>query len=247
MVTTSDIKIALRMLRLFFYRIIRRKWYLPKIPEITVDELFDRLNSNDLPIILDLRDKADFEGRGEGKYEQHGHIRDSKRISILKLSSQFDILPKDREIVTICPGGGMSLVGAELLIKAGFKNAKSLKGGIWAWAKKEYPLIKVDVSTEEIEDEESEAIEIKEKIPFSQYLGKIDQTIDARNLRCPEPVLRSKKTLKSLKVGQVLEILTTDPGSQRDIPSWARVTGQELLVSEERGPKDFRFLVRKQN
>jgi tRNA 2-thiouridine synthesizing protein A len=55
----------------------------------------------------------------------------------------------------------------------------------------------------------------------------------------------SKKTLKTLKIGQVLEILTTDPGSKRDIPSWAVATGQELLISEERDSKGFRFLVKR--
>jgi len=48
-----------------------------------------------------------------------------------------------------------------------------------------------------------------------------------------------------LKIGQVLEILTTDPGSKRDIPSWAHVTGQELISSEDNSPEEFRFLVKK--
>ncbi len=55
----------------------------------------------------------------------------------------------------------------------------------------------------------------------------------------------SKKALNDLQIEQVLEILTTDPGSLADIPSWAHVTGQQLLTSEERGPKDFRFLVKR--
>jgi tRNA 2-thiouridine synthesizing protein A len=240
---------ALRFLRLFSWRIIKRKWYLPKVPEITVDELFDRLNSNNPPIILDFRDKVDFEGRGQSKYDKHGHIRGAKRISIMELTSLYDDLPKGREIVTICPGGGMSLVGAELMTKAGFKNVKSLKGGIWEWAEKEYPLIKAVVPTESPHEElRLGAHENRKKIEKSlpvQYLGKIDFTVDARNLFCPEPVLKSKKALKALKHNQVLEILTTDPGSLRDIPAMVRVTGQELLIAEETGSQGFRFLVKK--
>ena len=49
-----------------------------------------------------------------------------------------------------------------------------------------------------------------------------------------------------IRIGQVLEILTTDPGSKKDIPIWAKVTKQELLSFEERGPEDFRFLVKRQ-
>ena len=71
------------------------------------------------------------------------------------------------------------------------------------------------------------------------------QTLDARNLSCPMPVLKSKKALKGLDLNQVLEILATDPGSMADIPAWVRTTGQELLSAEERGPRDYRFLVRR--
>jgi tRNA 2-thiouridine synthesizing protein A len=59
------------------------------------------------------------------------------------------------------------------------------------------------------------------------------------------PVLKSKKALKELDLNQILEILATDPGSMADIPAWTRTTGQELLLSEERGPKDYRFLVKR--
>jgi TusA-related sulfurtransferase len=76
-------------------------------------------------------------------------------------------------------------------------------------------------------------------------MTEVHQTLDARNLSCPMPVLKSKKALKTLEIGQVLEILATDPGSLADIGAWTRTTGQELLLSEERGPKDFRFLVKR--
>ena len=69
-------------------------------------------------------------------------------------------------------------------------------------------------------------------------VGEIHKTLDVRNLCCPTPILKSKKALKDLKIGQVLEILGSHPSS---IPSWALATGQELLISEERDPNDFRF------
>ncbi|MCK4740549.1 MAG: sulfurtransferase TusA family protein [Candidatus Thorarchaeota archaeon] len=74
---------------------------------------------------------------------------------------------------------------------------------------------------------------------------KADKTLDARGLACPKPVLESRKAIKSLKINQVLEIITSDPGSVSDIPTWARVSGQELLSSEERGPSEFYFLVKR--
>ncbi len=78
-------------------------------------------------------------------------------------------------------------------------------------------------------------------------MAEVHQTLDARNLSCPMPVLKSKKALKALELNQVLEILATDPGSMADIPAWTRTTGQELISAEERGPKDYRFLVKRLN
>jgi len=74
---------------------------------------------------------------------------------------------------------------------------------------------------------------------------RIHKTVDARGLSCPMPIARSMQAMKKIRVGQVLEILTTDPGSKRDIPIWASATKQELLSFEERGPEDFRFLVKR--
>ena len=76
-------------------------------------------------------------------------------------------------------------------------------------------------------------------------MTKVNKKLDARKLACPMPVLKSRKIIKKMKINQVLEILTTDPGSMNDIPAWAQVTGQELISKEEVGPKEFRFLVRK--
>lgn len=74
---------------------------------------------------------------------------------------------------------------------------------------------------------------------------RVNKTVDARGLMCPMPITKSMQAIKKIRVGQVLEILTTDPGSMRDIPIWAKVTKQELLSFEELGPESFRFLVKR--
>ena len=75
----------------------------------------------------------------------------------------------------------------------------------------------------------------------------VTKTLDVKNLSCPLPILKTKKTITALNVGDVLEVLATDPGSISDITSWAKTTGQELLSHEEIDgkPKIFRFLIRK--
>ncbi|MHA2366730.1 MAG: sulfurtransferase TusA family protein [Candidatus Hodarchaeales archaeon] len=79
-------------------------------------------------------------------------------------------------------------------------------------------------------------------------MTEIAQTLDAKNTSCPIPILKAKKALKGLEIGQVLEVLATDPGSMNDMAAWARTTGQELLSSEEQDgkPKVYRFLVKRQ-
>ena len=145
----------------------------------------------------------------------------------------------------------MSLVAVEIMVDAGFEDVRSLRGGIKQWHKKGYPLIKTTeekLPIEEIKigtfDERSKTIEEKHPL-YEKYIGEVHYTLDARNLLCPLPVMKSKKSLNTLEIGQVLEILTTDPGSKKDIPAWTHVTGQELLISEDRGPKEFRFLVKR--
>jgi rhodanese-related sulfurtransferase len=63
------------------------------------------------------------------------------REKVKKLEAQLAEIQsfKDREVVTICPGGGFSLVAAEVLAEAGFSDVKSLDGGADGWFKKGYP------------------------------------------------------------------------------------------------------------
>jgi len=71
-----------------------------------------------------------------------------------------------------------------------------------------------------------------------------NETLDTSGLSCPLPVLKSKKKIKSMEVGSILKIIATDPGSGKDIPSWCRVTGQELLETAEEDGK-FIFYVKR--
>lgn len=116
------------------------KWLLRihDLPEITVDELFERVNSDQPPLLIDIRDAADFNGVGYSKY---GHIPDARSIDILALESKLEDLQsfKNKEIVTMCPGGGLSLAAVEILTEAGFTDVMSLKGGMNLWHKKGYP------------------------------------------------------------------------------------------------------------
>ncbi len=71
-----------------------------------------------------------------------------------------------------------------------------------------------------------------------------DRELDARGLKCPLPILRTKKALNEMAGGQTLHVVATDPGSVRDFQAFARQTGHDLLSSTA-GEGEYRFLLRK--
>ncbi len=75
-------------------------------------------------------------------------------------------------------------------------------------------------------------------------MNEFDQELDARGLNCPLPILRAKKALKDLQVGQILRIIATDAGSVKDFAAFAEQTGNELLESTESGD-EYHFRLRK--
>lgn len=70
-----------------------------------------------------------------------------------------------------------------------------------------------------------------------------DETLDAKGLNCPLPILKAKKALKTVAVGGTLEVLATDPGAVADFAAFCRTTGNELVESSEEDGI-YRFLIK---
>jgi tRNA 2-thiouridine synthesizing protein A len=68
--------------------------------------------------------------------------------------------------------------------------------------------------------------------------------VDARGQSCPGPLVSLAKALREAARGDLLELVATDPGSRSDVPSWAEISGNELVESRELDG-EFSFLVRK--
>jgi tRNA 2-thiouridine synthesizing protein A len=72
----------------------------------------------------------------------------------------------------------------------------------------------------------------------------ISATVDAKGQSCPGPLVSLAKAIREANPGDLLELLATDPGSTSDVPSWAELSGNELLEkSEDDGV--YRYVVRK--
>lgn len=73
---------------------------------------------------------------------------------------------------------------------------------------------------------------------------KADKVVDARGMACPGPLLEAKKAVTSVAVGAVMEVLSSDEGTNNDIPMWAKKMQYEFLgVIEDAG--FWRLFVRK--
>ena len=74
---------------------------------------------------------------------------------------------------------------------------------------------------------------------------KAAAVVDCRGSACPGPLMEAKKAIAQVKVGEVLEVLSSDPGTKEDIPLWAKKVGHEFLGTLGADGYDRIFIVRK--
>lgn len=73
----------------------------------------------------------------------------------------------------------------------------------------------------------------------------ITRTVDVKGQSCPGPLVALARALKEAHTGDLFELLATDPGSRSDVPSWAEISGNELLEAEVLDDDSFRYVIRK--
>ena len=110
----------------------------PPVSEMSPDELYNRLDTEDAPaILIDVRTPQEYNGL-------QGHIQNARLIPLGELVSNTERLAQytEDEIVTICHSGARSMMASKLLARAGFKDIRNLTGGIMVWHRKGYPVIR---------------------------------------------------------------------------------------------------------
>jgi tRNA 2-thiouridine synthesizing protein A len=68
--------------------------------------------------------------------------------------------------------------------------------------------------------------------------------LDCRGLNCPLPILKTKKAIDTIEVGQILKMISTDPGSIPDVGAFSRRTGHEIVQQSE-GDGEYIFWLRR--
>jgi tRNA 2-thiouridine synthesizing protein A len=71
------------------------------------------------------------------------------------------------------------------------------------------------------------------------------KVMDYKGLPCPMPIVKASQDILKVNVGDILEVLTTDPGSIADFPAWAKTTGQ-LILEIKQEPGLIRVFVKRQ-
>ncbi len=95
------------------------------LPEISPQELKQKLDENNSVILLDVREQSEYD---------IVHLEDAQLIPLNTLPQHIDSLPSDQEIVVYCHHGQRSLYATAYLHQNGYTNAKNLIGGIDQWA-----------------------------------------------------------------------------------------------------------------
>lgn len=75
-------------------------------------------------------------------------------------------------------------------------------------------------------------------------MDTITATVDAKGQSCPGPLVSLAKAIRDASTGALFELLATDPGAKSDVPSWAELSGNELLETHE-SDGVYRFVIRK--
>jgi tRNA 2-thiouridine synthesizing protein A len=75
---------------------------------------------------------------------------------------------------------------------------------------------------------------------------KVAKVLDLKGLACPMPVVKVSKGIKEVGVGDIIEAVTTDPGSLTDFPAWARTSGNEIVKTEQ-GDDQIRFFIQRKS
>ncbi|MBN1621724.1 MAG: sulfurtransferase TusA family protein [Endomicrobiales bacterium] len=64
---------------------------------------------------------------------------------------------------------------------------------------------------------------------------KPNKTLDCTGLFCPMPIINAKTEIEKINSGDIIEIIADDPGFEKDLPAWCKVTGHQFLEIKKEG------------
>ncbi|MFX1561495.1 MAG: sulfurtransferase TusA family protein [Promethearchaeota archaeon] len=82
----------------------------------------------------------------------------------------------------------------------------------------------------------------KKRLTMTEY--QVAREFDASGLRCPMPILKTKKEIQEINIGEILKVIATDVGTKKDFPAWSSRTGNEILELVEENDKLIWYIKR---
>jgi len=163
-------------------------------------------------IILDVRTPDEF---------SLGAIPGAVNIPIDGIRDHLNEIPQDKNIYIYCAVGLRGYLASRVLMQHGFNNVFNLSGGYKLYQAATTPVVLND----------------KDIIACSLGLGDSNANkmeietikIDACGLQCPGPIMKLKKSIEGINIGERLEVISTDPAFRRDSQAWCNMTGHKMI------------------
>ena len=177
------------------------------------------INPTENQIVIDVRNPQEVET---------GMIPKAENIPLDELRDRLDEIPKDKELLVYCQAGLRGYLACRILSQKGF-TCKNLTGGYKTYKAFMEIADKEQLETKEMRDDTGSAPPSvgKKELPESPV-----QTIDAVGLQCPGPIMKLKEVIDSVNPGEMVTLMTSDPGAPGDIGGWANSTGNKLINVE---------------
>ncbi len=167
-------------------------------------------------VILDVRTNAEYD---------YGHIEGSVLIPVDDLRGRIGELDKSKDYVVTCAVGIRAHAACRILKQNGFKNVRNLAGGFTS-----YNVVTKDFT---VKGDVKKAENVKKDKVMSE---KVDMNntilVDARGLQCPGPVMQLYAAMEKAKDGDVINIMSTDPGFFTDAAAWCARTKNTYIRGE---------------
>ncbi|MTI49737.1 MAG: pyridine nucleotide-disulfide oxidoreductase [Firmicutes bacterium] len=198
-------------------------------------ESIDKKNT----IILDVREPIE---------RELGHVEGSVNIPVDELRDRLNELDKDKLIIPYCAIGLRAYIATRILKQNGFKKVKNFSGGYTTYSCvfcQDDDLDKcggVQCNPEASFNDDGEP-EVVDTSLENEVTGETVK-LNACGLQCPGPIMQVYEKMKTLNVGDILEVTATDPGFVYDIKAWSNRTGNTLLKTEKR-ENEFAAFIKK--
>ena len=186
--------------------------------DVSICNVEDVISPNDNQMLIDVRKPFEVAA---------GTIPGSVNIPLNEIRNRIDELPKDKELMVFCQVGLRGYMACRILSQKGFR-CKNLNGGVKTYKAFMEDKIKKHESPKEEMCNDSGISCMGKRIGQDENATTV-KTVDATGLQCPGPIMRVTKEIESLKNGDAMSVIASDPSFASDIVGWCHSTGNRLV------------------